>query len=53
MVEEIWRTAVVDGEPWENYQVSNLGQILSLNYNHTGKPKLLKPGKNTGGIFTN
>lgn len=38
MVEEIWRTAVVDGEPWENYQVSNLGQILSLNYNHTGKP---------------
>ena len=26
MVEEIWRTAVVDGEPYENYQVSNLGK---------------------------
>ena len=25
------------------YQVSNFGQILSLNYGRTGKPKLLKP----------
>lgn len=31
------------------YQVSNFGNILSLNYNHTGKPKLLKPGKDTNG----
>lgn len=23
------------------YQVSNLGNVLSLNYNHTGKPKLI------------
>ena len=31
------------------YQVSNFGNVLSLNYNHTGKPKLLKPGKDTNG----
>ena len=49
---EIWKTAIVNGEPWENYQVSNFGQILSLNYNKTGKPKLLKPGKNKQGYPT-
>ena len=31
------------------YQVSNLGNVKSLNYNHTGKEKILKPGKNKGG----
>ena len=30
------------------YQVSNFGQILSLNYRGTGKPKLLKPGNVKG-----
>ena len=34
------------------YQVSNFGQILSLNYNHTGKPKLLKPRKDKIGYLT-
>ena len=48
---EIWRTPIVNGEPWENYQVSNLGRILSLNYNHTGKPKLLKPSYNKQGYL--
>ena len=43
MVEEIWRTVIVNGEPYENYQVSNFGRILSLNYDHTGKSKLLQP----------
>ena len=42
MVEEIWRTAIVDGEPYEKYQVSNFGQILSLNYNRTGRAELLE-----------
>lgn len=46
MVEEIWRTAVVDGEPWENYQVSNFGRIMSLNYRRTGKAKLMTPVDN-------
>ena len=36
------------------YQVSNFGQILSLNYRHTGKPKLLKPVKHKNGyLFVN
>ena len=49
---EIWRTAVYHGETYEGlYQVSNLGRILSLNYNHTGKPKLMNPGTDTDGYF--
>lgn len=37
MIKEIW----VDIPGWEGfYQVSNFGRILSLNYNHTGKPRL-------------
>ena len=47
---EIWRTAVYDGEIYEElYKVSNWGRILSLNYNHTGKPGLMNPGKDTNG----
>ena len=48
---EIWRTAIVNSEHYENYQVSNFGQILSLNYRGTGKPKLLKPNKNKQGYL--
>ena len=33
------------------YQVSNLGNIMSLNYNGTGKSKLLKPGKTKNGYL--
>ena len=40
---EIWRTPIYDGEPYEDYKVSNWGRILSLNYNHTGKSKLMTP----------
>lgn len=39
MKKEIWKT--IDG--YENYQVSSLGRVKSLNYNKTGKEKLLKP----------
>ena len=40
---EIWRTAIYKGVIYEGlYKVSNLGRILSLNYNHTGKSKLMK-----------
>ena len=49
---EIWKTAVYDGEPYEGFEVSNLGRIKSLNYNHTGKPKLLKPYEDTCGYLT-
>ena len=48
---EQWRTAIVNGEPWENYQVSNFGRILSLNYRNTGKPGLMNPSKDRGGYF--
>ena len=51
MVEEIWRTAVVDGETWENYQVSNLGNILSLNYRNTGRAELMTPVDNGKGYL--
>ena len=38
-MEEIWK----DIEGYENkYQVSNMGNVRSLNYNNTGKPKNLK-----------
>ena len=46
---EIWRTAIVNGEPWENYQVSNFGKILSLNYGRTGKSKLKRLNKTKTG----
>ena len=49
---EIWKTAIYDGEPYEGlYKVSNFGRILSLNYNHTGKSKLMNPGTDTNGYF--
>ena len=40
---EIWKTAVYDGEPYEGFEVSNLGKIMSLNYRNTGRAELLKP----------
>ena len=50
MIKEIWKTAIYDDEVYEGlYKVSNLGRILSLNYLHTGKSELLKPGKDKDG----
>lgn len=51
MIGEIWKTAISDGEPYEGYKVSNLGKILSLNYNNTGKPDLMNPYEDTGGYL--
>ena len=49
---EIWKTAVYDGEIYEGlYKVSNLGKILSLNYLNTGKPGLMNPWEDTGGYL--
>ena len=31
------------------YEVSDMGRVKSLNYNHTGTEKILKPGKNNWG----
>ena len=33
------------------YQVSDMGNVRSLNYNHTGLPKILKPGKDELGYL--
>lgn len=33
------------------YQVSNMGNVMSLNYNHTGKKRLLKPKKEKNGYL--
>ena len=48
---EIWKTAVYDGEIYENYEVSNLGRILSLNYRNTGRAELMNPFDDGGGYF--
>ena len=45
---EIWRTAIYDGEPYEGFEVSNLGRVKSLNYRRTGRAELLNPFKDTG-----
>lgn len=46
--EEVWK----DIEGYENlYQVSNLGNVKSLNYNKTGTEKILKPAKHSKGYF--
>ena len=48
---EIWKTAVYDGEPYEGFEVSNLGRIKSLNYRNTGKAKLMNPSDNGCGYL--
>ena len=45
---EIWRTVIAKGETYDNYQVSNLGRLMSLNYNGTGKPGLMEPANVNG-----
>ena len=49
---EIWKTAVYDGEIYEGlYKVSNLGKILSLNYNGTGKAELMNTCERKNGYL--
>jgi hypothetical protein len=48
-MEEIW----VDIRGYEGkYQVSNLGQIKSLNYNRTGKPRIMLPHEGKDGALS-
>lgn len=47
-INEIWKPI----KGYEGlYEVSNLGRIKSLNYNHTGKEKILKPTKDRYGYL--
>ena len=48
---EIWKTPIVNGEPYENYQVSNFGRLMSLNYRRTGRAELLSPWEDTYGYL--
>ena len=48
---EIWRTAIVDGEPYEGFEVSNWGRVKNLNYRNTGKERLVKISEDKGGYF--
>ena len=48
---EIWRTAIYKGEPYEGFEVSNLGRILSLNYRCTGRAELRKPFQGKDGYL--
>lgn len=48
MKKEIW-TPILGYE--ELYWVSNWGRIKSINYNKTGKEKILRPSKNRDGYF--
>lgn len=49
---EIWKTAVYDGEIYEElYKVSNWGRILSLNYRNTGKAELMNPYERKDGYL--
>ena len=50
-MKEQWRTAIYDGEIYEDFEVSNLGRIKSLNYRRTGKAELMTPSENTDGYF--
>lgn len=44
---EIWKNI----EGYENYQVSNLGRVKSLNYNKTGREEILKCNKSKNGYL--
>ena len=48
---EIWKTAVYDGEPYEGFEVSNLGRVKNLNYRNTGKERLVKTSEDKNGYF--
>ena len=48
---EEWRTVVIDGEVWDNYEVSNLGRVRSLNWRNSGKVKVLKQHDNGKGYL--
>ena len=47
MKEEIWKAM----PGYENYMVSNLGKVKSLNYNNTGKEKELSPSITNNGYY--
>lgn len=48
MIKEIWMPIL----GYEGlYEASNRGRVRRLNYHHTGKEKILRPGKNSSGYL--
>ena len=50
MTEE-WRTAIYDGETYEDFEVSNLGRIKSLNYRRTGRAEVMNTCERKNGYL--
>lgn len=48
---EIWKTVIVNGEKYEDYQVSNFGNVRSLGNDRKRKTKILKPIKRKDGYL--
>ena len=42
-MKEEWRTIVIDDEVYDNYEVSNYGNVRSLKYKHKNEIKILQP----------
>lgn len=47
-MEEIWRKII----GYDNYMISDLGKVKSLNYNRTGKERILKPTTDKDGYLS-
>ena len=50
-MQEEWRTVVINDEVYDNYEVSNFGQVRSLKYRHTNEIKILQPCKSVEGYL--
>ena len=50
-MKEEWKTVLYDGITYDNYEVSNLGRVRSLNYKSTGEMKILKYGTDKNGYL--
>ena len=51
---EEWKTVVINGETYDNYEVSTQGRVRSLNFKRTGEIKIMKPHmKKSGYLYIN
>ena len=51
MMEEEWRTVVIDGEEWSSYEVSSHGKVRSLGNDKGRKTKILKQAESENGYL--
>ena len=50
-MQEVWRTVVTEEGIYENYKVSNLGRVKSLNYHREKREKILSPDEDRYGYL--